>query len=88
MGLGPVDDANGVGGFVVIGIFDQDFLLPIAGVIKSLDAEINARDLFQTVYVMRVLGKNDLKTVDGLVGDLQVVGSVEAWYDVLRQGRA
>ena len=71
--LRPVDHADGVGSLRILGIDGQNLLLPVLGIVQSLDAEINARDLLHAVDIVGLLGQNLLEDVDGLVGGLQVV---------------
>jgi hypothetical protein len=58
--LGPIDDADGVGSFPVSRIFGQDFLLPFAGIVEFLDAEINAGDLLEAIDVVWILSEDDV----------------------------
>ena len=78
MRLGPVDHADRISGLRILRVHGQNFLLPFLCVIQLLYLEIDSRNLFQAVDIVRILLQNILEDVDGLIGGLQILGGIQA----------
>ncbi len=82
----PVDDADGVIGFGILGINGDDALLILLGHGHVLDVEVDGGDLLERHDVVGVALEHDLEVVDGILRGLQILRSVDVGDDLLRIG--
>jgi hypothetical protein len=85
VGLGPVDDADGIGSLRIFRIHGENLLLPSFRFIQLLDAEVDAGNVLQAVHIARILVQNLLEDADGLLRGVHVVRRVESGHYILSQ---
>jgi len=84
IGLGPVNDTDGVSGFRILRIGLQNFHLPLPGLRKFLEVVIKGGNLLEAGDVVGMLLKNLEKAVDGHLGGFLIFRSIQAGDNLLR----
>jgi hypothetical protein len=86
IGLGPVDDSDGVSSFGVFRVGLEDFELPIPGRAELLEVVVQSGNLLEAGDVVGMLFEDLEEAIDGHLGSLLIVRSIEAGNDLLRVG--